>query len=199
VNFLKIGRWVIILAMLAVVTNGDALSVLGSAVHDVAGTMDRLLEGESLAPSGDQAPRLGVGVAAAGFGFAVLSYGFLMSLFTWSWRRVDARAFEDLTYRKTVGDSYIGCPIVLPCRSRWQVPFWDYILRLLPWLGVSIAVALSLPRVEDWVMPSQADPVYRALGEVVLLTMTFALGDTVLSYLGRRGFVRKLLDGERSA
>jgi hypothetical protein len=198
VNFLKVRRMFIILSMLAVVTNTDALSYLGSAVIDLVAKAGDLFQGNVLAPSRGQRVALGINPMAAGLAFALLSYGLLLSLFAWTCSLIDARAVQNLTWRHTSGEEYIGRPSMLPYTRKGEVKFTDYMLRLLPWLGVSIAIAVSFPKFAEWLLKWQADPLNRALAQVLLLTMVFALADTLISYWRRQKFVRKVMEARQS-
>jgi hypothetical protein len=192
VNFLTYRRWIIFLSMLSVAANTDALTILGSLVH---GAIEKV--GSQMAvvvPSLGRKLPLDIGKLSLGFMFALLLYASLLSLFTWTWKLVDSAAVEWLTWRWIDTKCYIGRPTILPHTRRAEVKFTDYMLRLLPWLGVAIAMTLAFPMLGYLIEAWQTDLQRRALGEVLLLTIAFAFVDLVLSYSRRGRFVRNVLE-----
>jgi hypothetical protein len=177
--------------MVAVLTNLQTLSDLGEATRAMlAGLRHTLLDG-ILGPSSSSTMDLGITNAATGFLIAALFYTLLSALFTWIWKLVDSSAVRDLTWRRTYGDLYIGRPMMLPETRKGEVRFTDFMLRLVPWLGASIAIVLAVPESESWIGAWYPSSGYPAAGQVLLLTILLAFADTIGSYWRRRGFVQQ--------
>jgi hypothetical protein len=194
VRFLQTRRWVILLSMISLFVNPAALSLLGTTLTTILTGLRRLPVVESIVPSGPGAISLGISHEAAGFLVALLLFSLLRSFLTWTWTLVDASAVTDLTWRKTHEDVYVGRPFMLPNTRKGEVRFVDYLLRLTPWLAVSIAIAIHLPGLSAstaaWLPASPFAP----LRLVLLLTLSLALLDLFVSYWRRRSFLMQFIE-----
>ena len=199
VKFLVFHRRVILLSMLAVLVNARLLPPLGIAFRTAVGELRGALLGGVLTTPFAAVPDFGVRDGAIGVVIAALCYAILLSLFTWSWNLVDAAAVTDLTWRRTYREMYIGRPVMLARTRRFEARFADFMLRLLPWLGASLAIVAVASTSRGWVGGWAPPSAVEAVGPVVLLTIVLALTDLAVSYTRRRRFLEEFVEEPAAA